>query len=386
MRPSVGKHGLIRPVFASWIRRQSVPRLHSSGPIWPSPAGRLAGVRPGSPPTRPASPGVHRGLPTILMLVGGAGIVPSIAPGQATPAAPTSETVSLDTTDGVRLEAVYYPVAAKAGPTGSPAVPQAPPPVVILLHDLEGSHASVAALATGLQQRGIAVLAPDLRGHGGSTRRLGIGVGELDARSLRKADFEAMGQSRGGRIRQQATDRGDVEVACGWLKELADKGGVDLGRLFVVGSGLGATVAAGWTVNDAAWPDIASGPQGRQVRGIVLISPELSTKGFALLPLFKTETLRRTLPLMMIAGEGEKDAVKIFADLQKARPAEWYEQRAAETAATPNPRKTEGTSETLFFFELRTPARADALASASDVPGLVAGFINKVLHDAAAKK
>lgn len=312
--------------------------------------------------------------------------LPSVVLGQAAPAAPAPETLQLQTGDGVQLQAIYYPVAGKAapGPAPAPPVPSPAAPIVILLHDLGGSHESVSMLATGLQRRGIAVVAPDLRGHGGSTTRATAGASAtLDARSLKRADLEAMGQSRGGRVRQQATTQGDVEATREWIKGMADRGTLDMKRLFVVGSGVGAAVAAVWTVEDAVWPDIASGPQGREVRGLVMISPVWTSRGFTMAPALAADAVRRALPILVIAGEREKDALRVFEQLRRARPAEWFEKRATEAAPTPNPKKDPNAPATLFLLELATTAQGDALAAAppgpaGDVAALVAGFIATV--------
>lgn len=335
---------------------------------------RFLGGRSGRAKGRPAGVGL------LGLVVAATVALPTAARAQAAAESPAAETLQLQTGDGVQLHAVYYPVAAKATP-GQPPAPSSPaPPVVILLHDLGGSSASVAALATGLQQRGIAVVAPDLRGHGGSTAR---GTTTLDTRSLKRSDLEAMGQSRGGRVRQQATIRGDVEVTREWIKGMAERGVLDMRRLFVVGSGVGAAVAAAWTVEDAAWPDIASGPQGREVRGLVMISPVWTSRGFTIAPMLAADAVRRALPVLVVAGEREKDALRIFEQLRRARPAEWYEKRAAEAAPTPNPKKDPNTPATLFLLELATTAQGDALAAApagpaGDVAALVAGFITTV--------
>ena len=300
---------------------------------------------------------------------------------QGTSAPPTTETVQLQTSDGIQLQAVYYPAGGGKASAASP-LPQAAPaaPIAILLHDLGGSNASVSRLAVGLQQRGIAVIAPDLRGHGASASG-GTGAGSgLEARSLKRADFEAMTQSRGGRVRQQATVRGDVEAIREWIKSMADRGVLDMKRLFVIGSGVGAAVAAAWTAEDAAWPDIASGPQGRDVRGLVMISPAWTTRGFSIAPSLATDVVRRTVPILVIAGTKDKDAVRLFEQLRRARPAEWYEKRADQKDPTPNPKKDPKAPATLFLLELPTSDQADALAvspggPSGDVAGLIADFI-----------
>jgi pimeloyl-ACP methyl ester carboxylesterase len=283
---------------------------------------------------------------------------PSPAPVPAQPRAGATsdkpakpEEVVLNTTDGLDLHAWYYP--AKLEEDGAPTA------TVILLHDLEGSHRSVEPLAQALQAAGCDVVSPDLRGHGASTARAG---GDLDPRLLKKADFELMAATRGGQIRDQSAIRGDVETVRNWIKRKAEDGELDMNRLFVVGSGLGAGVAAAWTAEDANWPAGTKGDQGRQVRGLVLISPPWTTRGFSINGPLANEAVRADVPVMVIAGRADRDAAKVFEQLKRQRLASWFQQRADGTkdkaAKLEDPAKA-----SLFFFEFDSTRTADALAS-----------------------
>jgi alpha-beta hydrolase superfamily lysophospholipase len=296
----------------------------------------------------------------------------------------------LETSDGVPVAAWYYPAqaapAATAPAAGAAAAePAGPPAIVILLHDLEGSHTSVEPLAKALAQRGVAVVAPDLRGHGASTARGPAGGEPLSPRLLKKADLESIVRSGGGQVRDQALVRGEVEVVHGWIKGLAARGGCDPDRLFVVGSGLGATLAAHWVVADASWPTLASGPQGGAVRGLVLVSPAWTTRGFSVSPVLGAEPIARSLPLLVIAGTRDDDAVRLFTQLKRQRPDAWYEKRAGQAAARSPKLQADGP--TLYLMELDSPQSGDGLASqrsadprkaAGDPAGLIAGFIGTV--------
>lgn len=272
----------------------------------------------------------------------------------AAPAAPAKPAgaerpreLRLDTSDGVPLAAWYYRIPKDVDPRAT----------VILLHDLGGSHASVEPLAKALQAAGCAVVAPDLRGHGASLAR---GSTDKNAWKLLKVrDFEAMAASFGGRIRDQADARGDVEAVSAWIAEQRGQpGGKDEfpEALYVVGSGLGATVAAAWAAADAAWPDATSGPQGRRVSGVVLVSPGMSTKGFALAPILALDPFSRDLHVLILAGAGDRDATKAFDVLKRQRPGRTYDSRA------PAPPKDEGTKPTLFLIQSAVDRSADALA------------------------
>ena len=269
------------------------------------------------------------------------------------PPLPMAERITkLTTSDGVALAAWYYPAAKpdEAEPAAAP--------VVILLHELGGSHDSVAPLARHLQARGIAVVAPDLRGHGASAM-----PDKRGPKALKSVDFKAMTVTAGGRIRADAEGRGDVETVRNWIQTQAEAGTLDLDRLVVVGSGVGAAVAAHWTVLDARWPDLASGPQGGQVRGLVLVSPPAAERGFAIGPALKTEPLRQALPVLVIAGTQDADAMKIYEQLKRQRPDGWSEKRAGQANATESPKLPQGAEPTLYLRQFDTDLSGDRLAA-----------------------
>ena len=303
----------------------------------------------------------------------GQGAAPAAAqPAAAAPAAPpaaaearqaaAAERLKLTTSDGFALAAWHYPATQ---PDTDGATPAPPPPVVILLHDVGGSHESLESMARELQARGITVVAPDLRGHGATTPPQGQ---DLEAKSIKKADFEAMVVTGGGRVRAQASDRGDVEAVREWIRERAEAGKLDMRKLILVGSGVGAAVAAQWAVADASWPDLASGPQGRDVRGIVLVSPAWTTRGFSISPALAAEPVRRTVPILVIGGVQDADAVKIYEQLKRQRPDGWNEKRAGQTEAKLAPKLEEAQQRgaeprpTLWLRILDTRLSGDRLA------------------------
>jgi alpha-beta hydrolase superfamily lysophospholipase len=294
--------------------------------------------------------------------------VPPQARATADKPAPPEELV-LDTTDGLALHVWHYPakVAEDAKPTAT----------VILLHDIEGSHRSVETLAQALQAAGCDVVAPDLRGHGASTARPG---GAIDLRTLKKADVELMAAARGGQIRDQSAIRGDVETVRNWIRRQAEDGNLDMKRLFVVGSGLGAAVAAAWTAEDANWPAGTKGDQGRQVRGLVLLSPAWTTRGFSITGALANDAVRTEVPVMVIAGRADRDAAKVFDQLKRQRPTSWFQQRADGTkdkaAKLDDPARA-----SLFFFEFDSTRTADPLASDRTLnpAGVIAKFFGMAL-------
>lgn len=305
-------------------------------------------------PTHPSSRAVAWAAVAVAALGMGRGFsqAPAVpAAGTAQPPLPAAERIPrLSTSDGVALAAWYYPAAQPEEADAAPA------PVIILLHDLGGSHESVAPLAKDLQARGIAVVAPDLRAHGAST------LPNRGADALRSADLTNMAVTAGGRIREEAQGRGDVETVRNWIKAKADEGALDLDRLIVVGSGVGAVVAAQWTVLDGKWPDLASGPQGGQVRGLVLVSPRWTTRGFTIAPALTAEPVRKQLPVLILAGAQDADAVKVYEQLKRQRPDGWSEKRATQAEATKAPKLGDG-QPSLYLRQFDTDLSGDRLAT-----------------------
>ncbi|MEI7781016.1 MAG: alpha/beta fold hydrolase [Planctomycetota bacterium] len=287
-------------------------------------------------------------------------------------ALPAAEELALETSDGLSLSAWYYAVPEDADPLAT----------VILVHDLDGSHKSVEPLALALQKLGCAVVAPDLRGHGASTVRTTAGGREetLDPKTFKKSDLELIAAAMGGSVREQSAIRGDIEAVRNFIKQKSDAGELDIDRLCVVGSGTGATLAALWTAADWAWLPIASGPQGRQVRALVLISPIWATKGLSISPALSADVLKRQLPIMVLAGKDDRDATRLVDQLKKQRPKEWFEQRAGQQPAKAKDLEKVADA-TIFFMQADSTLSGDKLAAdrSTDPGDRVKTFLSLVL-------
>ena len=292
---------------------------------------------------------------------------------------PAVEQVDLETSDGVQLAAWYYAAPQKLKPLAT----------VILLHDLAGSHAEVEPLALALQRAGCAVVAPDLRGHGAScTRLLPSGREEsINSKSLRKSDIEAMVASAGGRIRDQSSMRGDIEAVRHFLKKRETENGPSLDRLCVIGTGAGATLAALWTMADAAWPPTTTGPQGGQVRAVVCISPVWAVKSVTVLPALSADPLKRDVPVLVLGGRDDRDAVRFFEQFKRSRPQAWFEQRAGQAPAMA-PKLSRASDADVLLMQLDTRLSGEKLAvhraghqrpSGTDPSELIKGFLAAVL-------
>jgi alpha-beta hydrolase superfamily lysophospholipase len=297
----------------------------------------------------------------------------SLAPGgRADDGAPVAtaqdvEELRLETSDGIRITAWYYPAPKEVKAAAT----------IILIHDIEGSHKTVDHLARSLQRSGSAVVAPDLRGHGASVRQANAGGGTkgdpLEPRLLKKIDLESIAAATGGRLRDQCTMSGEIEAVRNWIKQKSDMGTLDIDRLCVVGCGLGATLASLWTVADWNWPPTTTGPQGRQVRALALVSPIWATKGVSMSLPLTSEALQHEIPIMVLAGKSDRDAIRLFDQLKRLRPDSWFQQRADQP-----PEKAKALEDpaegTVFFIQADTSLTGDKLAN--DPNGNVADRIN----------
>jgi pimeloyl-ACP methyl ester carboxylesterase len=306
------------------------------------------------------------GLPT--------GAAPAADPAPATDAATATsgEELRLETSDGLRIAAWYYRVPADTKPRA----------VVMLVHDLEGSHKTVEPLARALQLAGYAVVAPDLRAHGASAGRVTAAarVEDVEPRMLKKADLEAIAAATGGRLRDQSAFRGELEAVRNWIKARSDAGELDIDRLCVVGCGLGGTLSALWTAADWNWPPTTTGPQGRQVRALALVSPVWASKGISLSVPLASEAIRNQVPVMVIAGKADRDAPRLFDQLKRFRPDAWFAVRLGKPPEKA-PGLDDAASGTAFFSQIDTTLTADKLASdpAADVGGQLQTFFQFAL-------
>jgi pimeloyl-ACP methyl ester carboxylesterase len=202
---------------------------------------------------------------------------------------PPPEEVTLNTNDGVKLAATYYPSRV-----GKNAVP------VILLHAAKGSRTDFEELALKLQRADHAVIATDLRGHG-ANRSAG----------LRTEDYAAMVFE-------------DLEAIKRFLLVKNNAAELNIEKLCLVGVEMGAVVAVNWAAHDWSWPMLATGKQGQDVKALVLISPEWVYKGLRLQEPLQQPNVRSDLSIMIVAGEGNgkslKEAKRLFTVLERFHP------------------------------------------------------------------
>ncbi len=212
---------------------------------------------------------------------------------------PPPENVSLETRDHVVILATYF-----ASNKGKKAAP------IIILPGWEGRRTQFGPLALALQKQGYAVIVADLRGQGGSIRRRVVGGQDIAIKrdKMRTGDLEAMVL--------------DVRTVKKFLMKEHRAGKLNIDLLCVIGSELGALVAMNWAMLDGNWPDIPVYKRVRNVRALVLISPETSFKGLRNRTALASPVLRSQLSVMIIAGKkgsAYSDAKRIHGTLTRYR-------------------------------------------------------------------
>jgi pimeloyl-ACP methyl ester carboxylesterase len=258
---------------------------------------------------------------------------------------PPPEIVTLTTKDGVQLKGTYFPSTEGRG---SEQAKQVAP--VVLLHDYKSTRAALTQLALKLQapvdadHPSFAAFVVDLRAHGESTKQLGPGgaQADLDAAKLSKEGFIAMAAL-------------DMEAVRKFLVDKNDAGELNLNKLCLVGSGMGASVAANWAVQDWSAPPLAVGKQGQDVKALVLISPRWSFNGLLMQAPMKFAPLKMNAAWMLVCGSQDPkvkaDLVRIEKQLERLHPK-------AEKSGGKRPRGLE-------VLEIPSSLQGDSLVSKS---------------------
>ncbi len=174
--------------------------------------------------------------------------------------------VTLTAEDGMVLKATFWP-----GNKGKESVP------VMLLHGYGGKRQEFNALAEYLQERGCAVIATDLRGHGESTL-LPNTTRQMLAAEMPLPAFAGMID--------------DVEATKRFLMARNNAGELNIDKLCLIGADMGGVVAANWAIGDWSWPPLAIGKQGQDVKAIVMLSPPEKFKSLRMLEALNDRAVR----------------------------------------------------------------------------------------------
>lgn len=214
---------------------------------------------------------------------------------------PPPENISLETRDRVVIRCTYYP-----GTNGKKTIP------IIMIHDYLGRRTEYDALARALQRvRGHAIIVPDLRGHGESTRRRGFDGNdqEVSAENFKPADFAEM-------VTQ------DLEKVKGYLVKRNNDGELNIEQLCVIGAGpMGSVVALNWIARDWAAPSLPTLKQGQDVKAMVLLSPAKDYKTLKTAPILNHPYIGAKMSTMLIGGAKETDIKSIYTQLKRKHVA-----------------------------------------------------------------
>ena len=212
-------------------------------------------------------------------------------------ATPKVEEVTLTTRDGVVLRCTYYP-----GPESKKTVP------MILVHDWNESRGALHGVAQWMQQAlQVSVIVPDLRGHGHSLRAQGWNV-PIDREKLKGPAIDAAML--------------DIEACKSFLLRHNNEGKVNIEQLGIAGSGFGALLAFKWAVADWSVPDLPSLKQGRDVKGLILVSPLRSHKGCTINQELKNLRVLSFISTLVLVGKQDArrlgDAQRIHKTFERA--------------------------------------------------------------------
>ncbi len=245
----------------------------------PNPKGKVArkgGLRlPGRAPAK----GLRKGADPLANPVNVAGLDQPLAPG-----ATFHYRFKIAVGDNEPLMASYYP--SKLGTSSA---------VVMLVHEKERSSRDFEepiedlkkyTLAEHLQKQGYAVLAVDLRGHGGSQRR-----------TLSRSEWSGVPN--------------DLQSAYYCLVDRHNWGELNLAKLGVVAVGEGANVAVNW----AASPGGAVSSEGRtgDLAALILVSPMVDAQGQGLRAASPINAMAARVPLALMVGERDASSFPLVA-------------------------------------------------------------------------
>lgn len=237
-------------------------------------------------------------------LAGSVGLTaPAFAQAPAETKLPPPEDISVTTKDGWRIVATYLPSTK-----GKDAA------VCILLHGFKGNRRDMASLGAYLQKNEVAVVMPDLRGHGDSTTYNAGGVDrKMEAATMPVTQLKLMSN--------------DLEAIKKFLVTKNNAAELNIERLGLVASEMSVPVAVNWTVDDWSWPVLPNLKQGQDVKALVLLSPQMSFKTLNMATAITnpaSPVRDNRISLLLIAGAEDeasvRDATRIEQTFARVRP------------------------------------------------------------------
>jgi pimeloyl-ACP methyl ester carboxylesterase len=239
------------------------------------------------------------------------------------------EGADMITFDNVPLFATYYP-----GAEGKESA------IVLLFHGKGGNSGDFSTVIPELTKKGMAVLVPDLRGHGKSTKRFikNYGGAEAAPKQGNRGPGAFLPAETPEERQQQTPPRGksippitkEVDYKVENFKDedyraMADydltllkkflifennQERLNLNKLAIAGIDMGAALAAIWANRE--WSS-GSVRNGRKVKTVILISPAASQmKG-----IFTNKTLRENVTFMIAVGKNSAESLENAIQIRK---------------------------------------------------------------------
>jgi pimeloyl-ACP methyl ester carboxylesterase len=280
-----------------------------------------------------------------------------LSPGDWTPLAaaedvkiPAPVEVRLDSIDGVSklvMHCTYYPSPMLADENGKEVIP------VLLLHGRGGTRGDYAFLAKFLQNEGHAVLVPDLRGHGDSSELIvGAGRVKLDPDKMRKGDFNLMVK--------------DLESVKSWFLQKNNAEELNMEMLVVVGSDMSSVTAMNFALRDWEVPELISYKNCKDVKALVLLSPERKYEGTSMDVALKHPVVGHKLSIMI--AEGKKNNAGMA---ESNKILKLLERQHLETSAE----KKKEDKEIVFYAEDTSLQGTKLVTQGTRVAPIIAQFI-----------
>jgi pimeloyl-ACP methyl ester carboxylesterase len=292
---------------------------------------------------------------------------PDAKDGKAEAPVKLEEDLVRNTRDGLQLTLTYYRGATgdelEEG-KGKKTIP------IVLLHGLKQNRNDYKDLARALQKSGYAVIVPDLRGHGESTRRKGHSRDDtLDVAKMTPNQFGLMVTH-------------DMRAVKDVLWQKNNVGELNIDKLCVVGAGMGASVALNFAMVDTVEQERNPVPRpdykvGSFVKALVLISPEMSFRGLPTRKAAMYPRVQRDIAVMIVVGKRDPKALaeakRLHGIFAKLHPEPVGDDKLDR--------------QTLFLNELDTTLQGTKLLDPKfDLPAVISGFIQRRLVKSDAAK
>jgi hypothetical protein len=94
----------------------------------------------------------------------------------------------------------------------------------------------------------------------------------------------------------------DLEAIKSVLMKENNAGRLNIRKLCVLGIGMSTMVAVNWAAQDWTWPDVGGQPQGKDVRGLILIAPLSAYKGMTVNKALETRPFKEEISFLILAG------------------------------------------------------------------------------------